>query len=68
MATIEELKEIIVDLKVSLGKANVPRGNCPYAYYPGIEGECREDSDCDKCEREFWQKYRTHMENWVASL
>ena len=32
-ATIEELKEMIVDLKMDLVRANIPSGNCPYAYY-----------------------------------
>lgn len=68
MKTVEELKEIIVYLKVSLEKSGVPQGHCPYAYYPGIEGDCREDGDCDKCEREFWQKYRAKVEEWVESL
>ena len=68
MKTVEELKEIIVDLKVSLAQAQVPRGHCHYAYYPGIEGECKEDGDCDECRREFWQKYRTKVEEWVENL
>ena len=33
-ATVKELKDIIVDLKMDLVKANIPSGNCPYAYYP----------------------------------
>ena len=49
MATVEELKEIIIDLTVSLGKAYIPQGHCPYAYYPGVKGECREDGDCSVC-------------------
>lgn len=55
MATIEELKEIIIELKVDLAKAKVPNGHCPYAYYPNIkqEGDC---DDCNKCQRDFFSK------------
>jgi hypothetical protein len=68
MATVEELKEIIIELKVDLAKARVPYGNCPYAYYPGINGECREDGDCSVCKQEFWQRYRAEVEIWAEKL
>ena len=67
MATVEQLKEIIVDLKIALMKANIPNGHCPYAYYHSIEqkGDC---DDCDKCKREFFEKYenkiRQEVEKW----
>lgn len=67
MATVEQLKEIIVDLKISLMKANIPYGHCPYAYYYGVEqeGDC---DDCNKCKRNFFEKYenkiRQEVEKW----
>ena len=68
MATVEELKEMIVELKVDLAKANIPYGNCPYAYYPGVEGGCVADIACSQCKQEFWQRYRVKVEEWVENL
>lgn len=69
MKTIEELKEIIVDLKVSLAKANIPYGNCPYAYYHNIEQEfdCG-DIGCDQCRRMFFDKYENKVRETVEKL
>ena len=33
MASIEELKKIIVDLRMDLVRESIPRGHCPYVYY-----------------------------------
>lgn len=67
MVTIQELKEIIVNLKIDLMKANIPNGHCPYAYYYSVEQESDCD-DCDKCKREFFEKYenkiRQEVEKW----
>ena len=67
MATAEELKEIIIGLKVDLAKANVPYGHCPYVYYPSIkqDGEC---DDCNKCKREFFEKYESTVRANVEKL
>lgn len=67
MATVEELKEMIVELKVDLAKASVPNGHCPYAYYPGIkqDGDC---DDCNKCKREFFEKYENIVRARVEKL
>lgn len=67
MATVEQLKEIIIKLRVDLAKTTVPYGHCPYCYYPGItHKECCDD--CDKCKREFFEKYesltRQEVEKW----
>lgn len=69
MKTIQELKEIIVDLKVSLAKANIPYGHCPYAYYPGIEQnfECG-DIGCDQCRRLFFTTYEKLTKESVEKL
>lgn len=67
MATVEQLKEIIVDLKIALMKANIPNGHCPYSYYHGVEqdGDC---DDCDVCKWKFFEKYeakiRQEVEKW----
>lgn len=68
MATVEELKEIIIELKVDLAKAHIPYSNCPYAYYSGIEGECREDGDCNKCKQDFFEKYENQVRKMVEKL
>ena len=67
MATIEELKEIIIELKVDLAKANVPYGHCPHAYYPGMkhDGQC---DDCNQCTREFFQRYENIVRAKVDKL
>lgn len=67
MDKISELKEIIIKLKVELAKAMVPYGNCPYAYFPGINGEC-EDVDCNICKQNFWDKYKEQVREQVKHL
>ena len=67
MATIKQLKEIIVELRLSLMKANIPDGHCPYAYYYGVEQE--DDCDnCNKCKRHFFEKYKAKIEQEVELL
>lgn len=48
-ATIEELKEMIVDLKVELFKTQVPDSNCPYAYYNYDKNADCGDISCFQC-------------------
>lgn len=52
MATVEELKEMIVNLKVWLRESYIPHGNCPYCYF-SVEGSTREcgSIDCDLCQK-----------------
>lgn len=55
MASVNELKEMIIDLRMNLVRANIPSGNCPYAYYRTTterEGDCE---DCDKCSAQFFK-------------
>lgn len=70
MATVERLKEIIVDLKVALRNSYIPKGHCPYAYY-SVEGakdiDC-DSFDCDLCRREFMELYRKQVKKEVESL
>ncbi len=65
MATIEQLKERIIELKVEVARATVPQGHCPYAYYTCIPKE----ENCDNCaECKFFEKYeskvRQEVEKW----
>lgn len=56
MASVEELKKMIIDLRMDLVRANIPRGNCPYAYYSTSKQKDRENCDdisCSECERKF---------------
>lgn len=68
-ATVKELKDIIVDLKMDLVKANIPSGNCPYAYYHRenpIE-DCNSVS-CEECKRIFLDVMRKDIEEEVQAL
>lgn len=67
MATIEQLKEIIVELRLELMRAKIPQGHCPYAYYHGVEqeGDC---DDCDECKRKFFEKYEIKIKQEVEKL
>ena len=70
MKTREELKEIILDLRVLNAKLKVPQGNCPYAYFY-IEGESKESHNCDDCsdcEIKFWEKYRNDIKIKVDEM
>ena len=69
VATIEELKEMIVDLRMSLVGANIPGGNCPYAYYHRDNpiSNCN-DISCNKCKEIFLDGMRKDIEKEVAEL
>lgn len=64
---VEELKEEIVDLRMQLVKANIPDGNCPYAYYT-IEGATGPCHDCDKCKQNFMESMRKMIEEEVKNM
>ena len=68
-ATIEELKEMIVDLRMDLVEANIPSGNCPYAYYHRDNpiSSCN-DVSCSECKRIFLDGMRKDIEKEVAEL
>ena len=56
MVSVKELKEMIIDLRMDLVKANIPYGNCPYAYYSTSKQKDREncnDISCSECKRKF---------------
>lgn len=70
MASVEELKRIIIDLRMNLVRANIPRGNCPYAYYSTTKqkdrGDC--DIDCSDCMRKFLGDMRKDITEEVMRL
>lgn len=68
-ATISELKEMIVDLRVDLVKTNIPSGNCPYAYYNRQNpiGDC-DSVSCGECKRIFFDSMRKDIIEEVAVL
>lgn len=69
MADVKELKEMIIDLRMNLVKANIPSGNCPYAYY-SIEnpaGDCGSVS-CNECKSIFLDKMRSEITEEVMQL
>lgn len=69
MADVKELKEMIIDLRMDLVKANIPSGNCPYAYY-SIEnptGDCG-SVGCNECKKIFLDKMRSEIIEEVMQL
>ena len=69
MASIEELKEIIVDLKMDLIRGSIPSGNCPYAYYNRENpiDSCN-DVSCSRCKEIFFDGIRSDIKEEVAGL
>ena len=71
MASVEELKEIIVDLRMSLVRANIPYENCPYAYYSTSkqkDRECCDDISCSECKRMFLEDKENDIREEVRRL
>lgn len=58
MKTTEQLKEIILELRIKLIKANIPKGHCAYAYYNQFENPLGNCDDCSKCKEVFLDKWR----------
>ena len=70
MAKISELKEMIVELKLDLIRARVPRGHCPYSYYDTSSRkniDCNE-VNCDECERMFMENIEKEIRKEVRRL
>ena len=54
MDKVNELKKIIVDLKMDLIKTQIPKGHCPYTYYTALAKRMKDCTmDCDKCRERF---------------
>ena len=70
MATIEELKDMIVELRMDLVRANIPYTDCPYAYYSTSKQSDRscEDISCNECKAKFMRDMREDIEIEVAAL
>lgn len=69
MATVEELKEMIVDLRVEVVKAKIPDMDCPYAHFRSIESPTNcNDAVCEKCKDIFFEKIREKFKKEVAQL
>ena len=69
MADINELKEIIIDLKMELIEERIPRGYCPYSVYtPTTERKEKECLDCDKCRRTFMRSMEKDIRAEVEKL
>lgn len=62
MASVEELKEIIIKLKMELVNNKIPKGHCPYTYYTALSKRMKDcDMDCIKCR----EKFMVEMERYV---
>ena len=58
-ATVKELKDIIIDLRLDLVRKNIPGGHCPYAFYNRVNPiEVCNSVGCDECKRIFMDNMR----------
>ena len=70
MATISELKEKIIELKMNLIRVSIPKGHCPYAYYNSSlrdEINCNE-IECDECIGLFMKNMEKEIRKEVRKL
>lgn len=68
-ATTQELKRIIVDLRMDLVKETVPKGYCPYSYYSSVTQPVNCDYiDCDECRTLFFEKMEENIREEVEQL
>ena len=72
MATIEELKEMLITEKVGRIVNSIPNGHCPNAYYhfeyeTGCESEDENDS-CFKCKKRFKQAVEKAVREEIEKL
>lgn len=70
----QKLKEIIVELKTEQYLNAIPKGNCPYAYYPmdkfkgdHINEPCM-SIDCSVCKKKFGEIVKENVKEWVKTL
>lgn len=66
-ASVDELKQMIVNLRLDLVKAKIPKGHCPYAYYH-IEKSRDNCEDCTECNAEFFAAMKKKIEAEVLIL
>ena len=68
-ASVQELKDIIVELKMDKIKMSVPQGHCPYAYYRVTNPlESCDETDCDYCTNVFLNIMRQMIVEEVNKL
>ena len=70
MAKISELKDMIIALRMSLIRANIPDGHCPYAYYqPSSQQRILCDNiECNDCKRLFFASIEQDIIKEVRKL
>lgn len=68
MATVEQLKELLIENRLTSIRLSIPNGHCPYAYYHIEQTGTCEDLGCAECHRQFMQKMRTLITEEVNSL
>ena len=69
MDKINELKEIIINLKMELIEERIPKGHCPFTYYRLANGkniDC--NIGCEKCRNLFIKSMEKHIRKKVAEL
>ena len=68
-ASVRELKDMIVDLKMENISLRIPYGNCPYAYYNlKREVETCDGMSCSNCRGDFMIKMREKIAKEVADM
>ena len=72
MATVEQLKEMLLEERVGRISGLIPNGNCPNAYYHfEYETGCmsEDDSDnCFKCKQRFKQAVEKAVREEIEKL
>lgn len=68
MMTNKQLKEIILELRLKLIKASIPKGHCPYAYYNQFENPLGNCDDCSNCKETFLNKWREIISEELKTL
>ena len=69
MADINELKEMIINLKMQLVKAQIPKGHCPYTYSAELAKHMKDCTmDCEKCRERFMAAMKRKITKEVEEL
>lgn len=69
MKTVDELKEIILKLKMDNLKIQIPKGTCPYTYYtPSNNNKINCIMDCNECWYTFMERREEIIRAEVRNL
>ncbi len=68
MKSNEQLKEIILELRLQIISLNIPKGHCAYAYYNRFENPLGDCDDCFKCREVFFNKWREIISEELKEL